>query len=543
MPRNNQLMQSEDIYFESNSDHIASSEKLFHEVSGSYDPLRYSMKLNSSIRDVLSNDRIPDSDHRKVAAFSTYLHESIHWWQHIGSYSGLICSLHSQLVSHLNHDDIISLQKKGMLKKNIINCARKKENAGNGHIQRIVNNSIDFAFAHKFLMNPHLIGDIVKDEFYESIGHSMYMFWSAAIRTLKTTFSETTPFFHDNETWYPGFAEAKKNKEKKSYFGNEIGKPPFGLRALFEGQARVSQLQLIEIGSARAGMFSEFSKKGYIDGIYGESLKFYLNRIGQENPETMLSPIVNLFLLLCDISINPTEGFPDTIHSMNAWVYNLHPGIRFIRLCEIINEAPSEYLSAIKYCSNDEYFRVSTLLSSKLDKMSLEQALNFVANSQSHNPSINDLLTEEMSSSYADENFPIRLLVSKFIRFQADKRDNPCFFCWPGIHMSKFSTLSDPKMQLQLFNRHKPISSENHEGKVRATIFEHLNMENWKTSYDKLIGWLCVYDMTIQLISSSGPFEYHFNWISDVGNEHLVKEWVDQHFSNAFGFPPSAIPL
>ncbi len=41
-------------------------------------------------------------DSKTIQAFSTYLHETVHWWQHMGSTAGLIMSLVYPAQAHQN---------------------------------------------------------------------------------------------------------------------------------------------------------------------------------------------------------------------------------------------------------------------------------------------------------------------------------------------------------------------------------------------------------------------------------------------------------
>ena len=49
------------------------------------------------------------------------------------------------------------------------------------------------------------------------------------------------------------------------------------------------------------------------------------------------------------------------------------------------------------------------------------------------------VLEEEQNMSFKNENLPIRLMFSKFIRFQEDKKIQPNVFCWVGFHATPFS--------------------------------------------------------------------------------------------------------
>ena len=46
------------------------------------------------------------------------------------------------------------------------------------------------------------------------------------------------------------------------------------------------------------------------------------------------------------------------------------------------------------------------------------------------NNSIKQLMEEEKKMKYSDENQPIRMFFSKYIRFQEDKLKYPNVFCW-----------------------------------------------------------------------------------------------------------------
>jgi hypothetical protein len=48
-------------------------------------------------------------DFALLDAFSTYFHETIHWWQHIGSTTGLLLSLSPILQTHINYEYLKSV--------------------------------------------------------------------------------------------------------------------------------------------------------------------------------------------------------------------------------------------------------------------------------------------------------------------------------------------------------------------------------------------------------------------------------------------------
>ena len=72
---------------------------------GLYDGLRFVVRLSPRVHDLIAT--LPNGigfrsgiSREQVNAFSTYLHETIHWWQHIGSTCGFMLSLSYPLQTH-----------------------------------------------------------------------------------------------------------------------------------------------------------------------------------------------------------------------------------------------------------------------------------------------------------------------------------------------------------------------------------------------------------------------------------------------------------
>jgi hypothetical protein len=65
---------------------------------GLYDTFRFVLRLSPKIHKTMAT--LPDGvvvggrlDFSQLQAFSTFLHETVHWWQHVGSTYGLLLSL------------------------------------------------------------------------------------------------------------------------------------------------------------------------------------------------------------------------------------------------------------------------------------------------------------------------------------------------------------------------------------------------------------------------------------------------------------------
>jgi hypothetical protein len=74
---------------------------------GVYDGLRYVVRLSPLVHETINS--LPngirfssETTFEQAQAFSTYLHETIHWWQHTGSTAGLLLSLSHPAQTHAN---------------------------------------------------------------------------------------------------------------------------------------------------------------------------------------------------------------------------------------------------------------------------------------------------------------------------------------------------------------------------------------------------------------------------------------------------------
>jgi len=67
---------------------------------GCYNTMQFSIRLREDIRYQLTKQA--EISPEKYQAFSTYLHENIHWWQHIGSnFDFLLSTSYYQLTLFL----------------------------------------------------------------------------------------------------------------------------------------------------------------------------------------------------------------------------------------------------------------------------------------------------------------------------------------------------------------------------------------------------------------------------------------------------------
>jgi len=128
---------------------------------GEYMPLAYVLRLSPLIHQTLAS--LPQTGiftSREIGldraqAFSTYLHETIHWWQHIGSTYGMMSSLSYPARTHGSYTQIKKLVSLGALKKSVFQMALKGAGPSTpetvqGLVNIIINNYFDLSAFSQF---------------------------------------------------------------------------------------------------------------------------------------------------------------------------------------------------------------------------------------------------------------------------------------------------------------------------------------------------------------------------------------------------------
>ncbi|MEX6221881.1 hypothetical protein AB6G21_14955 [Providencia hangzhouensis] len=170
-----------------------------------------------------------------------------------------------------------------------------------------------------------------------------------------------------------------------------------------------------------------------LSGIYGDAFELYLKIIEHDFPEDFGDSIIAIFLIVCDLAINPSTAFPLEIEHDDSFFFDAIPGIRFYDLCnERKNLINSNENISIKDYSKDEYDRITSLLCENLCYPKPNFFLNKIINWKNENKKISEIIDEEIDYSFKDEFYQVRFLFSKFITFSQDKLNSPEFFCWTG---------------------------------------------------------------------------------------------------------------
>lgn len=374
-------------------------------------------------------------DGETVQAYSTYLHETIHWWQHIGSTSGLILSLTYPAQAHQNVEHLEKVLKlvgpKKSLKRWAEDAARAgltDEDPGLRAANMAVNNAVDAEFYKIATVMPTLIPQAMQDPYFETVGHCYWMAYTHAVGLLAATVDRDWSQLPDPAVWQERFIRNRDAKLEGWSRDTELRVAPLGLHALFEGQARMIQLQFLTFGMTNPPTMGTLKDAGYFKGVYGEAFEGFLKATNSPWPKLVDDPVVALFLLIVDLAINPTAGFPLDVERFENFILDVDPGIRFLRLCQSVRNEHPELLGRITEYSRQEYMQVADMLTKACGYDHPGVALSVIESWATDIPGVVEILSEKETFRFDPGNVVVRVLFSYFIRFSIDKMKHPEFF-------------------------------------------------------------------------------------------------------------------
>jgi hypothetical protein len=304
------------------------------------------------------------------------------------------------------------------------------------------------------------------------------------------------------------------------------------LRAIYEGQARFTQLQFLDGAFGHPMSCNEWKEEGYLSGIYVEAFEAFLNLSKSEWPEKVKDPLVALFLLICDLAINPTRGLPIDIQVFENFIRDVDVGVRFTVLCQGVVELP-HLRSAITAYSKDEYMSVSEELTALAGYDNPTVGPGAVRAWLDHAPGLPRLMQQYQKFDYDLRNFPIRVFLSHFVAFYKDKSEHPEFFCWAGLYMSGHRRLADQEV---LWLRHLSLFSDRGDRHgVFPRRWPNRSEQAVKTTFKQFFGTMALYDLTRQWILEDGPFVCDFAWLFEKYDQSLAEAWGNDTFKHVYG--------
>jgi len=518
---------------------------------GLYNSVQYVLRLSPEVHRRIAG--LPqgiirtDVDFDKVQAYSTYLHETIHWWQHIGSTTGLMLSLSYPAQAHANYSQLRSLLQAIGPKKSILKWITTTPTAGGGPdtprglANIVVNTHFDIEFFRILATNPGIVQQVVEHSLFDSIGRSYAIAYANILSTLATTLNDPFAVITDPRGWETEFTALRDRRKTGYYYGSEVRVSPIGAHQIFEGQARFTQLQFLYFASRMGLGWDEIRAKGMLEGVYGEAFRAFLELANLEWPSSIDHPTVALFMLVCDMAINPSAGFPMPLQAFPTFITDTDPGMRFLFLCRVIATMRPDVVTRITRYSREEYLEVSEALAAALLIDPPVGVAHRVAGWTEESEAIRQLMAEYRTFAYLPENLAVRLLFSHFLAFCADKRTRPEFFCWPGAWMAGERVSDEGSL---LLDRHSaPFMDKADDSGIYPRVMPGRNAGLVQTAFNGFYAMNVTYEMTRQWIGKAGPFEYDYGWLSSSGTAVEMKMFGDRHFEMLYGVHPDAFEI
>ncbi|MDS0850433.1 hypothetical protein [Burkholderia cenocepacia] len=521
------------------------------EARGSYNTLDFVVRLRPDLHRILEEQggevSMRECDSWDAAqAFSTYLHETIHWWLHVGTSAGLMLSFLQPAHAHMNRkwlDDVLTTH--GPVKP-LLGLAEKlnKVERPDRALNVVINNWHDLDFFRQLVINPTgLVKSVAEHPYFESVGHSYRMAIGAASWLIGATIDPNYEALPHPRDWEADMATLRESKVEGFYFRSPIGIPPLGMLEILEGQARLSQIQYLYGASGGRLSWDDFRRRGMLSSVYVRAFETFLKLAGVEWPSTVDDPIVGLFLLICDVALSPSEGLFLPMTDPSALIWSTDPGWRFTFLCRIAKEEGEEFKRSIKKYSADEYWEVSERLSQRLLSPSPRQLAEAISRYAETHPAWIKLVEEDDAFEYQEGNFPIRVLLGRFTRVQRDKLKTPQFFCWPGMCLTSFRQALDSETVKILFSEHQALFLDRADRDVYPRLVPNRDEKVLQHLFDQFYVWVSMYEMTRQWLVEDGPFEYDYGWLTSKFSNAEIKSWADNNFKVGMSVHPDVFAV
>lgn len=508
--------------------------------------LRLSQPVHERLAALPSGISSAQRSFEDVEAMSVYLHETIHWWQHVGSTYGVMLSTTYPAEAHANHQRLKNLSAMVGPKKPVRQLTMQLDGPSTpetalGLANIIVNNQFDFDAFRRLTFSQHAREAVVQDPLFESVGHTFGVTYGNVVHLLASIADPTYEVLPDPKLLARAVAELGQLKVRGYYFKSPVLVFPIGAREIMEGQARLAQIQYLHFASGKRLSWDALREIGMLSGMYGLAFDFFLTHAGLSWPSEIDDPIVALFLLICDMAINPGAGFPLPVQFPEAFISDADPGARFAHLAAGVRMFCPEVATAIKAYSFDEYEVVSEKLAQALKLDSPLAIARAVAEWPAKSEGFAALRREWTTFAFEDGDLPIRVILAHFQAFMADKAQRPEFFCWPGAWMA--GERVSPEIET-LFDRHGAlfVDKPGNTG-VFPRVLAGRDQAIVHATFEKFFGSVVVYDLTRQWIASLGPFRYSLNWLVERASEDDMKTFASANFASVYGFTPETIEI
>lgn len=512
---------------------------------GVYESQRFALRLSPVVHELV-NSAVAKADLGKTSfsgeelqAYSTYLHETVHWWQHKGSTSGFIRSVLYPVQTHSNISTLRQIVSALGPQKPIKTLALRGELGllpeGSADIglaaNTVTNNFMDTEFYLALTLKPALDIEIYSNPYFEAAGHSFLITYALVLGAIRELIDSNGSLFPDPKTLADNLTVLAKRRTLGYYYESEIIRAPVGLLDLYEGQARFIQLQFLALSSDGLTI-AEAKDRGMLDGVYGNAFRAFLKLSDSPEPEDLKSPVVALFLFICDMSINPTVGFPAEIDSYEDFFLDADPGIRFATLCKAVATEAPDLRGLVSDYSAEEYTTLARRLSSVTGLKDHIVDLARLGKHARDDPGAASVMREHRSYRFSPSNIALRLLTGEFLTFVIDRLESPEFFCWTGYWL----TVGSGERQRELWLRHLSLFSDKaDDGALFARVHPDRTKDDVLEVFNQFFAAILLYDLSKQWVLNPGPFRHEYSWLTSSATDPKFLERVKGIFQKHYG--------
>ena len=387
-------------------------------------------------------------------------------------------------------------------------------------------------------MKPMELNTVATSNYFESIGHSFTIAYETVLSLISSAVDPEYKFIPNPDDYYEELNNLRNRKATGFYFGSEIIVPPISGIDILEGQARFIQLQFLSFLSSEHLTIKDISQQGYLDGHYGKAFLTF-ESIVEKNAMHIGEPSIAIFLLICDLALNASEGFPFKFKNVENIIEDCDPNFRFLNLCHAAKENLSELQKTIINYTKEEYIRATAILTKGSGLENHYNALIKINHWHDTQASLQELASQYKTFKYPAENLTIRFVFSHYIAICLDKLKNPEFFCWTGVCKTRNSGLYQ-----ELWLKHlSTFADKAYEDGVFPREMPGRSPEDIQETFNTFYAVNLLFGLTKQWILEDGEFKHNYDWLADHRKTEKIKERTEKNFKALYNIGLSDIKI
>lgn len=515
---------------------------------GTYTTEHFVLRMSPRVHELVDAINKRETDGYETAdllqAYSVYLHETIHWWQHMGSSAGLMLSLAYPAQVYGSMTFLHQFGRSVGCVKPVKAWAHRAMVAGATHADPTlaaaniaVNNALDIDFYKKIALSPRHALNLRHTPYFESVGHSYLKAYGETVFAIIGSCDLREGQLPNPADWEADILRLRAEHAEGFVHGSMPPMAEIGLVEIFEGQARFCQLQFLA-NSGGPELLESYREQGQFGPVYVSAFELFLRLLGADWPERYDDPLVGLFLLVCDLAINPTRGYPLDIESFEDFICDADPGARFTRLCLAAAEAP-ELWKAVQGFSAVEYEAVASRLADRCGYDHPFAGLDAIVGMIGDDGPVDALLDEHRTFGFGPVNMPVRVIFSHHLMFARDKRQRPELFCWPGMWLAGDRCSADI---LKMFEAHLSLFQDRGDTEqIFPRAMPGRSNENIKGLVNGFFSGMLAFDLALQWTLMPGPFRYDFKWLTGKEENGELIALAKRQFVHYYDVDPDGV--